>query len=142
MLGRIVEICGEKQTLDESLPLERFFPTPENLLAADLSNIGLTNSKIQTLKLLAQEVANKHLILDGTADFDDTCRKLLAIKGIGAWTMEYIAMRALRHPNAFPDTDLEIQKKITRLKLHPKKWVPWRAYAAILLWSLQSENKS
>ena len=53
ILGRIVEICGEKQTLDESLSLKRFFPTPENILAADLSKIGLPNSKIETLKALS-----------------------------------------------------------------------------------------
>lgn len=140
ILGRITEICGEKQTLDKSLPLERFFPTPENMLAADLSNIGLTGARITTLKFLAQEVANGNLVLDGTADFEETCKKLLAIKGIGPWTVEYIAMRALRNPNSFPATDLEIQKKITKLQLNPQKWSPWRAYAAILLWNLTLED--
>lgn len=137
ILGRIVEACGEKQVLDSSLNLERFFPTPENILAADLSKIGLPNSRVETLKALASEVANGNLILDGTADLEDTCRKLLSIKGIGPWTVEYISMRALRNPNAFPDTDLEIQKKKLRLQLDPRKWVPWRAYGAILLWNIQ-----
>ncbi len=141
ILGRIVEICGEKQTLDGSLKVTRFFPTPENILAADLSKIGLPGSRVETLKALAREIANKTLVLDGTADFEDTCRKLLAIKGIGPWTVEYIAMRALRNPNGFPETDLEIQKKISRLQLDPQKWIPWRAYGAILLWNLQLENK-
>lgn len=140
ILGRIVEICGEPQTLDESLKLERFFPTPENILAADLSSIGLTGARITTLKLLAEEVASGRIILDGTADFEETCAKLMAIKGIGIWTVEYIAMRALRNPNSFPETDLEIQKKITKLQLNPQKWSPWRAYAAVLLWNLKLED--
>lgn len=141
ILGRIVDLCGETQALDESLLLEKYFPTPENILAADLSKIGLPHSKINTLKILAQEVANHNLVLDGTADFESTCRKLLAIKGIGAWTVEYISMRALRNPDSFPETDLDLQKKILRLQLHPKKWTPWRAYGAILLWNLHLEDK-
>ena len=71
------------------------------------------------------------------ANLEEVCRKLLAIKGIGQWTVEYIAMRALRNPNAFPATDLELQKKISRLQLNPEKWTPWRAYGAILLWNIQ-----
>lgn len=140
ILGRIVERCGTKQTLDESLPLQRFFPTASELLAADLSDLGLTGARVATLKCLAQEVVTANIILDGTADYEDTCRRLLTIKGIGPWTVEYIAMRALRNPNGFPETDLELQKKITRLKLDPKKWSPWRAYAAILLWNLKLER--
>jgi len=88
----------------------------------------------------ARAVADQTLVLDGTADFETTCRALLAIKGIGPWTVEYIAMRGLRDPNGFPESDLESQKKIVRLQLDPKKWAPWRAYAAILLWNIQLEH--
>lgn len=136
VLSRLVENCGEQQTWDETIKLTYFFPTPENILAADLSQIGLTQSKVATLKELATQVANKNLILDGTANLEEVSRKLLAIKGIGPWTVEYIAMRALRHPNAFPETDLELQKKISRLQLDPEKWTPWRAYGAMLLWNI------
>jgi AraC family transcriptional regulator of adaptative response / DNA-3-methyladenine glycosylase II len=137
ILGRLVNRCGEKQTVDTSLHLERFFPTPKNILAADLSNLGLTGSKIETLKQLASAVDNKILLLDGTDSFEETSQKLLSIKGIGLWTVEYIAMRALKNPNAFPETDLELQKKISGLQLNPKHWIPWRAYAAVLLWSIK-----
>ena len=141
VLGRLVKICGEKQTIDDSIQLERYFPTAENILAADLSHVGLTQSKREAIKTLAHDVTHKILILDGTADYSGTCRKLLSIKGIGPWTVEYIAMRAFRNPDAFPESDLEIQKKISRLQLHPQNWAPWRAYGAILLWNLQLENK-
>ena len=140
VLNRIVELCGERQVLDSRLKLTRFFPTAENMLSADLSKVGLPRSKIETLKSLAQAVSDKTLILDGTADFETTSRSLLAIKGIGSWTVEYLAMRGLRNPNAFPETDLELQKKIVRLQLNPKKWIPWRAYAAILLWNIKLEH--
>lgn len=142
ILGRIVKLCGEKQTLDNSLALKQFFPTPENILSADLSMIGLPSSRIDTIKIIASEVANKTLVLDGTADFEDTCQKLLSIKGVGPWTVEYIAMRALKNPNSFPETDLYLQKKISQLQLDPQKWAPWRAYGAILLWNLPLEVKA
>lgn len=121
ILCKIVEICGERQTLDRSLQLTHFFPTPQRILEVDLSGSGLPKARIETLKSLAQEILNDHLILDGTADFAETCQKLLSIKGIGAWTVEYIAMRALRNPNAFPITDLEIQKKVSQLSLNPEQ---------------------
>jgi AraC family transcriptional regulator of adaptative response / DNA-3-methyladenine glycosylase II len=140
LLGRMVEICGEEQTLDPALPLKRFFPTPEAILAADLSKIGLTAARVASLKAMAQLVVDKQLMLDGTADFAETCQKLHAIPGVGAWTVEYIALRALHNPDAFPETDLEIQKKITRLQLHPQRWSPWRAYAAVLLWHIKTED--
>jgi AraC family transcriptional regulator of adaptative response / DNA-3-methyladenine glycosylase II len=136
VLNRLVVLCGEKQKFDDTLALTHFFPTPENILAADLSGIGLTTSKIASIKALAHEIVNNRLVLDGTVTLTETCQKLLAIKGIGLWTAEYIAMRALRDPNAFPETDLELQKKIVKLQLDPKKWTPWRAYGAILLWNL------
>jgi AraC family transcriptional regulator of adaptative response / DNA-3-methyladenine glycosylase II len=136
-LGKLVTHCGEKQQFDTKLPLTHFFPTPEKILMANLSGIGLTQAKINSIKVLAQEIVNGNIILDGTADFVETCKKLLAIKGIGPWTVQYIAMRALRNPDAFPETDLELQKKIKQFKLHPAKWIPWRAYAALLLWNIK-----
>src|SRR6185437_3474282 len=141
VLGRIVKICGERQILDKSLKLTHYFPGAEQILAADLSKIGLTNSKIESIKLLASEIVNKTIVLDGTGDFEDTCKRLLALKGIGKWTVEYIAMRALRDPNGFPETDLELQKKIVALGLNPQKWVPWRGYVAILLWNITAAPK-
>jgi 3-methyladenine DNA glycosylase/8-oxoguanine DNA glycosylase len=141
ILTRLIERCGEKQSLDSALPLTHFFPTPEALLAADLSKIGLAYTRVESLKALAQAVADHSLILDGTADEAETRKKLLAIKGIGPWTMEYIAMRALRNPDGFPESDLELQKKIKCLQLDPKKWAPWRAYAAVLLFTIQFEDK-
>lgn len=141
LLTRLITLCGEKQSFDRSLALTHFFPSPEAILAADLSQIGLTRSRVETLKALAQAVASQSLILDGTADEAETRKKLLAIKGIGPWTVEYIAMRALRNPDGFPESDLELQKKIKRLQLDPKKWVPWRAYAAVLLFTIQFGDK-
>ncbi len=141
ILTRMVSLFGEKQHLDPTLALRHFFPTPEAILTADLSKIGLTQARVASLKALAHAVADQSLTLDGTADESETRKKLLSIKGIGPWTVEYIAMRALKNPDGFPESDLELQKKIKRLQLDPKKWAPWRAYAAILLLNIQCEEK-
>ena len=76
---------------------------------------------------------------------DDFCRSLVAIKGIGEWTAQYVAMRALKDPDAFPHADLGLLRafdtensermKPAELKSRAESWRPWRAYAALLLWS-------
>lgn len=142
VLTRLVKLCGKQQTLDTGLALTHFFPTAKAILNTDLSTLGITKAKAQTLHSLAQAVDNNQLTLDGTADDQQTCNTLLAIKGIGPWTVEYIAMRALKHPDAFPSTDLELKKQMKRLHLDPNKWTPWKAYAAILLFSLATEENS
>ncbi len=136
VLIRLVELCGEKQTFDQSLALTHFFPTPENIIKTDLSNIGLTQSKINSIKSLASLIQNSQLKLDGTADEAETIKTLLSIKGIGPWTTEYIALRALKNPNAFPENDLEIQKRLKQFHLDPTQWIPWRAYGTVLLLNL------
>ena len=136
VLNRLVKLCGEKQVFDTTIALTHVFPTPKNILQADLSSLGLTKAKTSTLKVLAQAVDNGEIVLDGTEDYETTCKKLLSIKGIGPWTVQYIAMRALRNPDAFPETDLELQKQIKSKNLDPSLWCPWRAYAAILLFNL------
>ena len=138
ILNRLVVLCGDKQTFDVNLKLTHFFPCPQALLQADLKTIGLTKSKENALRQLAQAVLDKIIVLDGTADYEQTCRALLAIKGIGPWTVQYIALRALKNPDAFPENDLELRKRIKQYNLEPKLWTPWRAYAAILLFNLAS----
>ena len=66
--------------------------------------------------------------------------QLTAIGGMGPWTAEYVAMRALRYPDAFPKTDLVLKRALQRRggKAAPERWRPWRAYAALLLWKSES----
>lgn len=142
ILEKIVGNCGEKQTLNAALSLTHYFPTSDQMLKADLSKVGLPASRVETIKTLAQKIKEKTLLLDGTADDAEVKQKLLSIKGIGPWTAEYIAMRALKHPDAFPETDLELQKRIKHFKVSPEKWTPWRAYAAVLLFAIEIEKVS
>lgn len=136
-LGKIVKACDLRQAEDAFLPLTHYFPGPDDILNADLSNVGLPARRVETIKCLAIEVISGNIILDGTEGYEETCQRLLSIKGIGQWTVDYIAMRALSNPDAFPIGDLEIQKKMKQLQIHPQSWKPWRAYGAILLWSIK-----
>ncbi|HVU60785.1 MAG TPA: hypothetical protein VHD58_03915, partial [Mycobacteriales bacterium] len=67
------------------------------------------------------------------ADRDATRRQLLALPGVGPWTAEYVAMRALADPDAYPASDLVLQRRVSAS--HTDRWRPWRAYAAMHLWT-------
>jgi AraC family transcriptional regulator of adaptative response / DNA-3-methyladenine glycosylase II len=141
LAGRLAETFGEKLSADLQPPEGGpglLFPTPEALAEADLSPIGLTGARERAIRALAEAVASGRLCLAPTPEpaacFDD----LLALPGIGPWTAEYIAMRALREPDAFPATDLGLRRALDlttpALSERAESWRPWRSYAAMLLW--------
>ncbi|MEV7967295.1 AlkA N-terminal domain-containing protein [Sphaerisporangium sp. NPDC088356] len=117
------------------------FPTAERLAGADLSGLGLTGRRITTLKILAEKAASGELDLDGGADPAETASRLLDIPGIGPWTTGYIVMRALRDPDAWPSGDLGLRRAMKALDIpedDTERWRPWRAYAALHLWSSET----
>ncbi len=141
LAGRLVAALGPELPSGLAEPgLERTFPGPEQVASLDLRKIGLPGSRARALGDLASEVASGGLRLD--ADPQEVCRRLLDIKGIGPWTVEYVAMRALGDRDAFPASDLGLRKAIDRdqppsaaeLDAMAEAWRPLRAYAAILLW--------
>nr|WP_205830001.1 Ada metal-binding domain-containing protein [Microbispora sp. CL1-1] len=114
------------------------FPTADRLAAADLDGLGLTTRRVATIRALAEAVASGAIDLDGADDPADTVARLLEIPGIGPWTASYIALRALRDPDAWPEGDLVLRKTMERLGIaadEAERWRPWRAYAALHLWS-------
>ncbi|WP_424529206.1 DNA-3-methyladenine glycosylase 2 family protein [Sphaerisporangium viridialbum] len=114
------------------------FPTAERLAEADLSGLGLTGRRVTTLKILAEKAASGELDLDGGADPAEAASRLMDIPGIGPWTTGYIVMRALRDPDAWPADDLGLQRAMKALDIpedDTERWRPWRAYAALHLWS-------
>ncbi|MFC7382480.1 DNA-3-methyladenine glycosylase 2 family protein [Sphaerisporangium rhizosphaerae] len=114
------------------------FPTAERLAEADLSGLGLTGRRVATLKALAEKTAAGELDLDAGADPAETAARLMEIPGIGPWTTGYIVMRALRDPDAWPDGDLGLRRAMRALDIAEddvERWRPWRAYAAMHLWS-------
>jgi AraC family transcriptional regulator of adaptative response / DNA-3-methyladenine glycosylase II len=109
------------------------FPTADVLADASYDGIGLTGSRCASVRAAAVAYASGEIRLDPTADRDETRRRLLALPGVGPWTAEYAAMRALGDPDAFPASDL-----VLRRRTDPNRtatWRPWRAYGAMHVWT-------
>jgi AraC family transcriptional regulator of adaptative response / DNA-3-methyladenine glycosylase II len=149
LAGRMAARFGvEVETPFEELV--RAFPSAETIAAAsvdDVASLGIVGKRTRALIEIARQVASKELRLVPGADVDETMAALCQIEGIGQWTAQYIAMRALSYPDAFPHADLglmkalEAQKPAEALAL-AEKWRPWRAYAALHLWmTLGSPSK-
>lgn len=141
LAGRLVAALGaELPAALRSEGLERTFPKPGRIASFDLRTIGLPASRARALAALSSQVASGELRFD--TDPEEVRRRLLAVKGIGPWTAEYVAMRALGDRDAFPASDLGLRKAIDRaeppgaaeLEAMAEAWRPFRAYAAILLW--------
>lgn len=110
------------------------FPSPEVLMQADLFDIGLTKVRVHSIRELSKLIHQKEIILDSSSDANKSREKLLAIKGIGPWTVEMIAMRCLKDTNAFPKNDLIIQRAIEQLGFQQKAFEPWQAYLTNWVW--------
>lgn len=141
--GRLAERCGRPLSLPAQ-GLTHLFPRPEALAEANLNGIGLTQSRIDTIRALAQAVCDGIVTFDATQPCDEFIEALQRLKGIGAWTAQYVAMRAIGEPDAFPHTDLGLLRgagngngKVTPKELlqQAEAWRPWRAYAAVHLWN-------
>lgn len=123
--------------------LRHFFPTPAALADADLAGIGLTGARANALRTIARAVADGTVDFRGERTLDAFVAQWTALPGIGPWTAQYIALRALGHPDAFPAEDLVLQKHLpgdgTRLgakalRARAEAWRPWRGYATLHLW--------
>ena len=126
--------------------LTRLFPSPAALAAAsgdELGQLGLVRQRQAAIHALAQAVSSGQIRLHAGADVAATMDALKALPGIGAWTADYIALRALRWPDAFPSGDVALQKALSpdgqRLtaraaESRAERWRPWRAYAVIRAW--------
>ncbi|MDM0043875.1 Ada metal-binding domain-containing protein [Variovorax dokdonensis] len=138
---RLVQAFGK--SVDTPIPgLDRLFPAPEALAEADgdaLGQLGIVRQRQAALQALAREVAAGRLVLRPGAELDATLAALQALPGIGAWTAQYIAMRALRWPDAFPAGDVALQKALgvgtaRAAELASSAWKPWRSYAVLRAW--------
>jgi AraC family transcriptional regulator of adaptative response / DNA-3-methyladenine glycosylase II len=144
--GRIAHRYGERLILPSTATpgsLNRVFPVPERLMRARFNNIGIVRRRIDTIKQVSSAVVTGELRFDGSMSRAEVRHALKSIKGIGDWTVEYVAMRALRDADAFPASDLGLLSAIAYPdRVTPKilvdraeAWRPWRAYAAMLLWN-------
>ncbi|MDQ0590055.1 DNA-3-methyladenine glycosylase 2 family protein [Variovorax paradoxus] len=145
--SRLVEAFGEAI----ATPIEglnRLFPTPAALAAASgdaLGKLGIVRQRQAALQAIANEVASGRLALHAGADVPSTIAALQELPGIGAWTAQYIAMRALRWPDAFPAGDVALQKALgvsteRAASQASQAWRPWRSYAVLRAWHAPSSS--
>jgi len=144
---RLVHTLGTPVTTPWA-ELTHAFPTPTQMLAASpdqLGALGIVKQRQKALHALAQAVS-AGLDLNPGADVAERVQALMALPGIGAWTAQYIAMRAMRWPDAFPAGDLVVQQRLgLRDAPNParaasewaQRWQPWRSYAVLRLWQTQ-----
>ena len=139
--ARLVQALGEPITTPFE-GLDRLFPTPAALAAADpdlLGRLGIVRQRQGALQALARAVQDGQLTLHAGAEIASTCAALQALPGIGDWTAQYIAMRALRWPDAFPAGDIALQKALgvrtaKAAAEASQGWRPWRSYAVLRAW--------
>jgi AraC family transcriptional regulator of adaptative response / DNA-3-methyladenine glycosylase II len=136
-----VEKFGEE--VETPIPgLRKLWPSAEKLASLEPSQVaatGIVSVRARAIVALAGEVASGRLRLDPSADVTATLAALEELPGVGPWTAQYIAMRALAWPDAFPHPDVAVIKAMKATK--PREalaasdaWRPWRAYAVIHLW--------
>jgi AraC family transcriptional regulator of adaptative response / DNA-3-methyladenine glycosylase II len=144
LLGRIANALGD--VVPDAAGGEgptRLFPPAARVAACDasqLARLGMPRARAETLVGLARAIAAGELVLAPGADVEATVRALEAMPGIGPWTAQYVAMRALAWPDAFPASDLGVLKALgetrtARAASRSEAWRPWRAYAVMHLWS-------
>jgi AraC family transcriptional regulator of adaptative response / DNA-3-methyladenine glycosylase II len=143
LVSRLAAACGPAYVSAGNAALTRVFPQPEVLAQAELSGLGITTRRIVAIQQLARTVLDGELRFDGSMDTPAFVARVQQIPGIGPWTAQYIALRALNDADAFPHSDLILLRAAAlpgetlspaALLTLAERWRPWRAYAVLLLW--------
>ena len=155
MVGQQVSVAGARTVLGRmasrlGTPLHEpgdglvhCFPSAAQVAEAPDDAFPMPTARRDALRTACDAIANGRLDLDPGADRDAVRARIQAIKGVGPWTAEYVAMRALGDPDAFPATDLGVRHALTALGVDAtpgnvrrisEAWRPWRAYATHHLW--------
>jgi AraC family transcriptional regulator, regulatory protein of adaptative response / DNA-3-methyladenine glycosylase II len=152
LAGRLARSFGEGiSTPFEELTLA--FPDPDKLctltgpIENNLGPLGITGARARSILALAKALVANSITLSYSANPTEEMEKLSALPGFGPWTVQYIAMRALGWPDAFPHTDYGIRKALSNRPAQEilslsRKWSPWRSYATILLWNSLSHDST
>ena len=124
--------------------MNRLFPTAERVAEISPEDLEMPRARAEAIRRVGHLVASVEIDLTGGSPLDETLRILGEVRGIGPWTLAYVAMRALRDPDAFMAGDLGVRKGFERLGMpaaprelleRADRWRPWRAYAVMRLWS-------
>jgi len=150
--NQLVSLCGGFVEAAPGAALSRTFPTAEQVCKADLDKLRMPNARKRTLRALAEIVQREPNLFRPFGTIEEAVGKLREIAGIGEWTAQYIALRALRETDAFPATDIGLLRGIgafaggrpspASLLERAEPWRPWRAYAAQHLWAADADALS
>ncbi|MGN6721670.1 MAG: AlkA N-terminal domain-containing protein [Marmoricola sp.] len=142
-----VDRRGADLGLEGEHGVNRLFPQPSDLLDISGESWSMPGARVRALESLARAVVDGSVVLDRSADRAEVREAILAVPGLGPWTASYIAMRALGDPDVFLPTDVGVRRAAERLGLDPSPvaieqtaaaWRPWRSYALMYLWNLES----
>ncbi|HEY6252411.1 MAG TPA: AlkA N-terminal domain-containing protein [Candidatus Angelobacter sp.] len=144
LAGRLVTSFG--QPVSAARGITHLFPAPDILADARLASIGLPGARAETIRALARAVRDGEINFEAVTDSEAFLGRLTRIPGIGKWTAQYVAMRALGEPDALPSGDLGLlhalaAKNSRELELRSEGWRPWRAYAVMYLWNIVGDRK-
>lgn len=142
LASRVASTWGRPFEAGAAAGVGVLFPDPQALADAPLETCGITRARAATIRGLAQALLDGRIAFRAEQPLDAFERDLVALPGIGAWTAQYIAMRALAQPDAFPAADLILRRaagqgrtlSTRELETLAAEWRPWRSYAVMLLW--------
>lgn len=121
------------------------FPQPKQLIGQDVAELGMPGRRGRAVVTLAEEVVAGNLCIDECQDYDALVTQLTNLEGVGPWTANYIRMRVLKDPDAFPDNDWVVLKELNCTAAQARRvssqWQPWRAYALMYLWYAAGQKR-
>jgi AraC family transcriptional regulator of adaptative response / DNA-3-methyladenine glycosylase II len=152
LAGRLVERFGTPlpERLRTVAGVDAVFPSPAQLAGADVASIGMPGARGAAIRGIAQAALADPALFEPSHDLASSVARLRALPGIGEWTAQYIAMRALREPDAFPAADIGLMRGLAVDGVRPnardvaaraEAWRPWRAYAALHVWALDADRE-
>jgi AraC family transcriptional regulator of adaptative response / DNA-3-methyladenine glycosylase II len=145
IVGQQVSVTSARSTLTRMIRHagSAGFPGAESVVELPDEAFGMPAARRETIRALAQTVADGKLDLEPGTDREEAVARLLELPGVGAWTAGYVAMRAIGDPDVFLPTDVAVRRGARALGLpdtpkalekHAERWRPWRSYALIRLW--------
>jgi AraC family transcriptional regulator of adaptative response / DNA-3-methyladenine glycosylase II len=148
LAGRLAGAFGDALTAPDGAPM-RLFPSPSSLAGRDLTGLGLTSARSAAIASFADVVASGRLKLDAPRGLEEHLARFSDLPGLGPWTAHYVALRAFKEPDAFPAGDLSLRKAAAdgddvpiserELARRAEAWRPFRAYAAVHLWTSMND---
>jgi AraC family transcriptional regulator of adaptative response / DNA-3-methyladenine glycosylase II len=147
LAGKLVRTYGDPAPLAATghPTLTHAFPPPERIAAADLTPLGMPGARARALSTVAAAVVEDPQLMGLNRSLEAAVARLKALPGVGDWTAQYIALRGMREPDAFPAADIGLMRALAgpdglrptaaELLARAEAWRPWRAYAAQHLWA-------